>query len=106
MMWGAALLAAGAPDPARPAKLGLCVACHGENGLAITADAPHLAAQREPYLVVALGAYRSGTRKHAAMQAVAGTLSARDIAETSRWYAAQRAPQPRPIQGKTGIKAR
>lgn len=106
LMLGAALLAAGPSGPARPAKLGLCVACHGANGLAITADAPHLAAQREPYLVAALVAYRSGTRKHAAMQAVAGTLSARDIAETARWYAAQRAVQPRPARDKSGIKAR
>ncbi len=105
-MLGAALMAASSPGPARPAKLGLCVACHGENGVAITADAPHLAAQRESYLAAALVAYRSGTRRHPAMQAVAGSLNARDIAETARWYAAQRAPQPRPLPAKIGPKAR
>lgn len=90
LLLGAVLLTA-SPPPARPAKLGLCVSCHGENGVAVTPDAPHLAAQRESYLITALTAYRRGERRHAAMQAVAGTLSARDIAESARWYAAQRA---------------
>ncbi len=88
LLLGAVLLTA-SPPPARPAKLGLCVACHGENGIAVTPDAPHLAAQREAYLVAALTAYRSGTRRHAAMQAVAGALGPRDIADTARWYATQ-----------------
>ncbi|MEO6065231.1 MAG: c-type cytochrome [Lysobacterales bacterium] len=90
LLLGAVLLAASPTMTVRPAKLGLCVACHGENGVAVTPDAPHLAAQRESYLVAALTAYRSGARKHAAMQAVAGTLSPRDIADCARWYAAQR----------------
>jgi len=97
LLLGIALTNAALPaTPARPAKLGLCVACHGERGLAQTEDAPHLAAQRETYLASSLTAYRTGTRRHAAMQAVAGTLSARDIDEFARWYAAQ--PPPAPIR--------
>ena len=93
-----------APAAVRPAKLGLCVACHGANGMATTQDAPHLAGQREPYLVAAMQAYRIGDRKHAAMQAVAGTLSAQDIAQQSRWYAGQRAGPS--LSSTTGGSAR
>ncbi len=99
LLLGAVLLAA-SPPPTRPAKLGLCVACHGEDGVAVTPDAPHLAGQREAYLVSALTGYRSGSRRHAAMQAVAGTLSARDIADSARWYASQRA---RPMPGAANV---
>lgn len=74
---------------ARPARLGLCVACHGEDGFALTAGTPHIAGQDETYLVAALGQYRSGERKSAQMRAASGALSNNDIAALSRWYAAQ-----------------
>lgn len=95
---------ANAASAPRPAKLGLCVACHGQDGMAVTADAPHLAGQRERYLASALAAYRAGTRRHAAMQAVAGTLSQRDVAAFARWYSSQPAA-PRGREDKSGDRA-
>jgi cytochrome c553 len=81
------------PVPTRPAQLGLCASCHGEDGRSRQAGTPHLTAQDEVYLRQALRAYRAGERKHAAMQAIAGALTERDIAAMARWYAAQgRAP--------------
>ena len=77
-----------APVP-RPAKLGLCAACHGEDGRARTPGTPHLAGQDEAYLRAALGAYRSGARSAAPMNAVAGSLQARDIEALARWYASR-----------------
>src|SRR5688500_8078589 len=71
---------------ARPAKLGPCVACHGEAGRGRIAGTPHLAGQDEAYLRTALAAYRSGGRKSAPMNAIAGTLQPRDIATLARWY--------------------
>ena len=78
--------AATAPIP-RPAKLGLCAACHGEDGRSRTSGTPHLAGQDEAYLRAALAAYRSGARSAAPMNAVAGSLQPRDIEALARWYA-------------------
>ena len=63
-------------QPPKPMRLGLCAACHGENGVANVKGVPHLAAQDRDYLA-------------AAMRAAAGALSDRDIDELADWYAAQ-----------------
>jgi cytochrome c553 len=87
----ALLLAAAAsaePMP-RPARLGLCAACHGENGVATASGIPHLAAQDRAYLADALRQYRSGARGAAAMRAAAGALSDADIDALAAWYASQ-----------------
>jgi cytochrome c553 len=83
-----ASVAMGAPAP-RPARLGLCAACHGENGIATASGIPHLAAQDRVYLADALRQYRSGARSAAAMRAAAGTLSDADIEALAAWYASQ-----------------
>ena len=80
-----------AEPPSRPAQLGLCSACHGEQGQASVAGIPHLAGQDETYLALALRQYRSGARDVSAMRAVSGALQDRDIAALAAWYAAQRA---------------
>jgi cytochrome c553 len=85
----AALPLAASAAPAKPAKLGQCVACHGENGRSRNAGTPHLAGQDEAYLIAALNAYRNGKRQAQPMNAIANTLQARDIAELARWYAQQ-----------------
>ena len=78
-----------AQSPAKPARLGLCAGCHGENGIALARGVPHLAGQDRDYLVAALGQYRSGERSAAAMRAATGALSAADIAALADWYSAQ-----------------
>lgn len=86
----APLAAAGpATSPAKPAKLGQCVACHGEDGRSRVPGTPHLAGQDEAYLVNALNAYRSGKRQAQPMNSLANTLQPRDIAALARWFAAQ-----------------
>ena len=75
--------------PAKPAKLGQCVACHGENGRSRIAGTPHLAGQDETYLVNAISAYRSGSRRAQPMNSLANTLQPRDIAALARWYSRQ-----------------
>jgi cytochrome c553 len=85
-----ALLFAGAsPAQPKPARLGLCVPCHGENGIAAAKGIPHLAAQDRDYLAAALRQYRSGDRVAAAMRAVSGALSNADIEALASWYASQ-----------------
>jgi cytochrome c553 len=78
-----------AEAPAKPARLGLCAACHGENGIATASGIPNLAAQNRDYLVAALRQYRSGERAAQAMRAVSGSLSDADIDALAAWYAAQ-----------------
>lgn len=75
--------------PPRPAQLGLCASCHGEDGQARIPGAPNLAGQPYAYLLQALHAYRSGQRKVPVMRAAAGPLTERDMQALARWYAAQ-----------------
>ena len=76
-------------QPPKPARLGLCAACHGENGIATAPGIPHLAAQDRAYLVAALRQYRSGERAAAAMRAASGALSDADMDALADWYSAQ-----------------
>jgi cytochrome c553 len=78
-----------AAAPARPAKLGQCVACHGESGRSRVPGTPHLAGQDETYLRSALLAYRNGSRQAMPMNSLANTLQPRDIAALAHWYARQ-----------------
>jgi len=73
----------------KPRRLGLCTACHAQNGRAIAADAPHLDGQRETYLAEQLRQFRDGRRKAAAMNAIAGSLGDADIEALARWFASQ-----------------
>lgn len=79
-----------APGPAAPPRqLGLCVACHGEDGRSRIAAAPHLAGQNPLYLVWALNQYQAGRREGEVMSRVAGALSQADIEALARWYASR-----------------
>ncbi len=93
----AAALAVDAPadapaaEPA-PAKLGLCVACHGTDGRSRMPAAPHIGGQNEVYLVWALTQYREGRREGDVMNSVIGVLNRKDIEALARWYARQTWP--------------
>lgn len=73
----------------RPAKLGLCTACHGVEGRSRTPGTPHLAGQDVVYLERSLSAYRSGERRHVPMNNVSNALQPADMAALAAWYAAQ-----------------
>lgn len=86
----AAVAATAAAGPvARPAKLGLCMACHGDDGTSRTPGTPHLGGQDRLYLERALGDYRSGKRQHVPMTSLANSLQPADIEALAAWYAAQ-----------------
>jgi len=80
---------AGAGAPERPSKLGLCTACHGDDGVSRTQGTPHLGGQDRLYLARSLAAYRSGERRHEPMTSLANSLQPRDIEALAAWYAAQ-----------------
>jgi cytochrome c553 len=75
--------------PAKPKQLGLCTACHGENGRSRVAGTPHLNGQDRLYLANSLRAYRSGTRKAQPMNSIANSLQAKDIEQLALWYSSQ-----------------
>ena len=69
------------------AKIGTCMACHGQDGHGTTADYPNLAGQQEKYLVAALKAYKNGGRDNPIMKPMVATLSDTDIENVAAYYA-------------------
>ena len=90
----AALLLSTAHAADKPARLGLCASCHGENGHATTPGVPNLAGQNLDYLRNAIKLYQSGARDVAAMRAAAGMLSAAELERVLEWYAQAPAREP------------
>ena len=67
-----------------------CTGCHGIKfymNVYPTYHVPRLGGQNEAYIVSALKAYRSKERSHTTMQAQAGSLSDKDIADISAYFA-------------------
>lgn len=81
--------AAQAETPAKPERLVVCAACHGENGVAAQPMYPNLAGQQASYIEHALHAYKSGERKNPIMAAQAAGLSDADIKQLAAWFEAQ-----------------
>jgi cytochrome c553 len=64
-----------------------CKGCHGLDGKGAAPAIPHLAAQRERYLVAALKAYKEGKRTHAALKEIATHMSDADALNLAAYYA-------------------
>jgi cytochrome c553 len=77
------------PATARPKASEVCLACHGTNGVGITADYPSLSGQHADYIERALTDYKKGGRKNAIMAGMAATLSEEDIRELAHFYASK-----------------
>lgn len=77
------------PATARPKATETCLACHGTNGVGITADYPSLAGQHADYIERALHDYQKGGRKNPVMAGMAATLTKQDIEELARYYSSQ-----------------
>ena len=77
-----------ATPPAKPARLGLCAACHGEDGMARIPGAPNLAGQKLDYLREALRQYRDGRRDIPVMRAATGPLTDAELDQLAQWYSA------------------
>jgi len=85
-----------AAPPAKPARLGLCAACHGEDGMARVPGAPNLAGQKLDYLREALRQYRDGRRDIPVMRAATGPLSDAELDQLAQWFSAQNPAAPHP----------
>lgn len=79
--------AGGSQNVTAPEVAATCVACHGQNGIAVAAEWPTLAGQHEEYLVHALNQYRNGQRKQAVMVQMAVGLTDADVRVLARFYA-------------------
>lgn len=79
---------------AKPAQLGICVLCHGEDGRSRTPVAPNLAGQNAAYMERALHRFQTGQRDGDGMNAVARVLTPDDIRELAEWYATQPCASP------------
>jgi cytochrome c553 len=77
------------PAAARPAASETCLACHGTNGVGITADYPTIAGQHKDYIERALHDYQKGGRKNAVMGGMAATLKPEDIEQLAEYYSKQ-----------------
>ena len=64
-----------------------CKGCHGLNGGGSAPAIPHLAAQRESYLLASLKAYKDGKRSHAALRDMAEHMSEADLRNVAAYYA-------------------
>ncbi len=78
---------------AAPAKIEMCIGCHGIPGYKATFPevfpVPMISGQSAKYIESALNAYKKGERKHPSMKGIATTLSDQDIADVAAYYAAQ-----------------
>lgn len=70
-----------------PDVIAQCAACHGVEGIAKSADVPHLAGQQELYLLNQLKAFKSGKRPHKEMRVMSRQLSEAEMAEIAHLYA-------------------
>jgi len=71
------------------AKSVACQACHV--AIPATGDTPHLAGQRETYIIKQLKAFKAGERKNPLMSAIASQLSENDIENVAAYWSGQAA---------------
>ena len=63
-----------------------CKACHGANGGGVAPAIPHLAAQRERYLLASLNEYKDGKRTHAALRDIATHMNEADLRNVAAYF--------------------
>src|SRR3954468_9936615 len=80
------------PATARPKATETCLACHGTNGVGITADYPSLAGQHADYIERALHDYQKGDRKNPIKAGMVTSLTGADITELAEYYSRQTPP--------------
>jgi len=66
-----------------------CKSCHGLDGKGAGPGIPHLAAQRERYLLAALKEYKEGKRHHSGLRELATKMTDADMRNIAGFYAAQ-----------------
>jgi cytochrome c553 len=75
----------------------VCVACHGETGVSVAPDFPHLAGQSGAAIYKQLHDYRTGSRTNQLMTDIAKALEEPAIADVAAYYAGQPKRNPNPV---------
>lgn len=78
------------PLEAGKAAAAACAGCHGDTGVSSTPGMPSLIGFGEKYFVAAIGAYKSGQRKHELMRSIAISVSEADAKAMALHYALQK----------------
>jgi cytochrome c553 len=89
-------LARANPDRGRAKVLEVCVACHGEEGVSVAPEFPHLNGQSGAAIYKQLHDYRTGSRTHVQMTDIAKALEEAVIADVAAYYAGQPKRNPNP----------
>jgi cytochrome c553 len=86
------------PDPLSAGKAAAagCSGCHGDTGISNTPGMPSLVGFDPKYLAGAIGAYKSGQRKHGMMKTLVSALSDAEMNNIALFYALQK-----PAKAKT-----
>lgn len=82
-------LAAGDANAGKAVAERDCKGCHGLDGRGVAPGIPHLAAQREGYLYLALTEYKEVRRTHAALRDLAMRLTEAELRNVIAYYASQ-----------------
>jgi len=64
-----------------------CKGCHGMDGRGAAPGIPHLAAQREGYMLASIREYKEGKRTHAALKDMTGNMGDSNIRSAAMYYA-------------------
>jgi cytochrome c553 len=75
----------------------VCVSCHGETGVSVSPDFPHLAGQSGAAIYKQLVDYRTGSRTHPLMTDIAKALDEPILADVAAYYAGQPQRNPNPV---------
>jgi len=83
---GTPLAAGHAPAAQVPEVAGLCVSCHGADGVGITPLYPTLAGQHADYIARALDEYQKGARKNVIMATFAAHLTSEQMDALGEYF--------------------
>jgi cytochrome c553 len=75
------------PRPGSALAGAVCVSCHGEDGVSMSGDFPHLAGQSAAAIYKQLSDYRTGARSHPQMTGVAQQLNQEQLAQVAAYFA-------------------
>jgi cytochrome c553 len=89
MLIGASMPACAAAPSASSGKniSGMCAACHGSNGMAVTTLYPNLAGQNYQYLLQQLKAFKGGQRNNSIMHSMTVDLSKQQMQDLAAYFA-------------------
>jgi cytochrome c553 len=90
------VLAEARPERGRAKVQEVCSACHGEQGVSVSADYPNLAGQSGTAIYKQLNDYHTGSRTNQFMSDVAKALDETAIADVAAYYAGQPMRNPKP----------